>query len=797
MDDARLAHGGPFVTGPSRLFSEKLHVGCPNLGDRGRLLARFENVLDRRWLTNDGLYVQALEHQIAEYLGVQHCVAVCSATIGLQIAIRALGLTGEVIVPSFTFPATAHALAWQGIAPAFCDVDPVTHNIDPGTVERLIGPRTTGILAVHLWGNPCDVDALTEIAERRGLELLFDAAHAFGCSYRGRMIGNFGHAEVFSFHATKFVSAGEGGAIVTNDDELANKMRRLRNFGLEGRRCRRHWHERQDERICRGDGAHVAGEPGGIHRAESRQSRRLRRGPGRHSRPAVVRHADSRATQSAVRRRGGRTTRGGDFARRNPGGLTLGKCARQALLLSGLPPDDALSRRARRRGCSAAAHRAIVRAAVAVSHGYRRVPRRHCADWRFPPRADRWAQEGGLGRAIMDDVKVSVCMVTYNHERYIAQAVESVLVQQTTFPIEIVIGEDCSTDSTRSILRGLARRHPGRLQLRLANRNEGGKTNFMGAFAACRGQYVAMLEGDDYWCCPTKLQMQADALDARPDWAICFHPAKCIYEDGLQGPAFLPENWQRTEATLVDLFEQNFISTNSVMFRNRLFPAFPPWFKEHTVGDWPLHILNAEHGNIGFLPDVMSAYRIHAHGIWAAEKLSTKLVCIFELLTALDHHFAGKYSREIDEYRLNTLRWVTGQLEAAEGDSKDFASLQSAHNRLEENFVALQSTYKRREEDFNSLEANYKRVEEKFVSLHSTYNRLEEDLLSLHSACIRLAEDSRALRAFHDSWSSSLTYRVAEGVPRPVIRLWNQVRRLFRRPDKPQPPTIRPISKAA
>jgi dTDP-4-amino-4,6-dideoxygalactose transaminase len=221
------------VTRHTPCFRRQLHVGCPNIGDREQLLARLEDILDRRWLTNNGPYVQAFEEQICHYLGVKHCIAICNATVGLEIAIRGLGLSGEAIVPSFTFPATAHALAWQGITPVFCDVDPATHNIDPEQVERLITPRTTGILGVHLWGNPCDVDALAEIANRRGLRLLYDAAHAFGCGRHDRMIGNFGDAEVFSFHATKFVNSGEGGAIVTNDDDLAESFRRLRSFGLE------------------------------------------------------------------------------------------------------------------------------------------------------------------------------------------------------------------------------------------------------------------------------------------------------------------------------------------------------------------------------------------------------------------------------------------------------------------------------------------------------------------------------------------------------------------------------------
>jgi dTDP-4-amino-4,6-dideoxygalactose transaminase len=139
-----------------------------------------------------------------------------------------------VIVPSYTFVATAHALQWQEITPVFCDVDERTHNLDPALVERLITPRTTGIIGTHVWGRPCPIDALTEIAQRRGLTLMFDAAHAFACSYGGRMIGGFGRAEIFSFHATKFLNSFEGGAIATNDDALAARIRLMKNFGFAG-----------------------------------------------------------------------------------------------------------------------------------------------------------------------------------------------------------------------------------------------------------------------------------------------------------------------------------------------------------------------------------------------------------------------------------------------------------------------------------------------------------------------------------------------------------------------------------
>jgi dTDP-4-amino-4,6-dideoxygalactose transaminase len=227
IDQLAIASGTP-------AFPEMLHVGRPNVGDQERLMGRIREMLDRRYFTNNGPFVQELEARIAEHAGVGHCVAMCNATVALEIAIRALGLTGEVVVPSLTFVATAHALQWQRITPVFADIAPGTHHLDPEQVERVLTPRTTGIIGVHLWGQPCDVEGLEELARRRNLALLFDAAHAFGCSHRGRRVGGFGDAEVFSFHATKFCNSFEGGAVVTDDGELAEKMRLMRNFGFAG-----------------------------------------------------------------------------------------------------------------------------------------------------------------------------------------------------------------------------------------------------------------------------------------------------------------------------------------------------------------------------------------------------------------------------------------------------------------------------------------------------------------------------------------------------------------------------------
>jgi dTDP-4-amino-4,6-dideoxygalactose transaminase len=217
----------------SPLF-EKKFVGRPNVGNREKFLLRVQDMLDRRWFSNDGPLVKEFEKGISEFLGVKHVVAMCNATVALEIASRALNLHGEVIVPSYTFVATAHALQWQEITPVFCDMDPSTHNIDPAKIERLITPKTTGILGVHLWGNGCDTEAIGEIAARRNLKVMYDASHGFACSKGGRMLGTFGECEVFSFHATKFLNCFEGGAVVTNNDDLAEKMRLMRNFGFQG-----------------------------------------------------------------------------------------------------------------------------------------------------------------------------------------------------------------------------------------------------------------------------------------------------------------------------------------------------------------------------------------------------------------------------------------------------------------------------------------------------------------------------------------------------------------------------------
>jgi dTDP-4-amino-4,6-dideoxygalactose transaminase len=215
---------------PAPLFRERFRFIHPTLPPLERVVAEYGQVFGSGLITN-GRLVARLEAAVCERLGVRHCIAVSSCTSGLMLVMKALGLRGEVILPSFTFFATGHAVLWNGLTPVFADCDPQTWNIDPGAVDRAITPRTAAIVAVHLYGNPAPVAELEWIAQKHGLKLLFDAAHAFGASYKGQAVGCFGDAEVFSLSPTKLLVAGEGGLVCTNDALLAHKLRAGRNYG--------------------------------------------------------------------------------------------------------------------------------------------------------------------------------------------------------------------------------------------------------------------------------------------------------------------------------------------------------------------------------------------------------------------------------------------------------------------------------------------------------------------------------------------------------------------------------------
>ena len=214
-------------------FSSPIYITSPLFPDLSELSERLEEIWDSGWLTNNACQHSLLEEKLREFLGVSHLSLFNNGTIGLLVACRSLGLSGEVITTPFTFPATPHSLTWNNIRPIFCDIDPVTLALDPDKIEAAVTPETTGILAVHVFGTPCDVVRIQEVANRHGLKVIYDAAHAFGVQLDNIGIGNFGDITMFSFHATKMFHTAEGGALCFRDKGLKTKVDLLKNFGIK------------------------------------------------------------------------------------------------------------------------------------------------------------------------------------------------------------------------------------------------------------------------------------------------------------------------------------------------------------------------------------------------------------------------------------------------------------------------------------------------------------------------------------------------------------------------------------
>lgn len=243
-------------------------------------------------------------------------------------------------------------------------------------------------------------------------------------------------------------------------------------------------------------------------------------------------------------------------------------------------------------------------------------------------------------------MKLSVLMVTYNHERFIAQALTSVLAQRVNFDYEIVVGEDCSTDSTRDILMDFHRQYPDRIVPLLKDRNVGGGPNFEATLSACRGQYVALLEGDDYWMSDDKLKRQIEFLDTHPDFAICCHRARILHEMDI-GYADVSPTLAAGSYTIEDLLRGNFVMTSTSVLRRDLLSPLPGCFSEMNLGDWPRLALAARQGKIELMDEVMAAYRVHSEGVWSSLPLTSRLRDTIRMLTALDQYLGFQYTRTI------------------------------------------------------------------------------------------------------------------------------------------------------
>ncbi|MEA2101089.1 MAG: DegT/DnrJ/EryC1/StrS family aminotransferase [Thermodesulfobacteriota bacterium] len=215
-------------------FADALYVTRPALPDRKAVYRKIDEIWDSRWLTNIGEQHRHFESGLRQYLGVDNATLFCNGTIALQLACQSMRLSGEVITTPFTFAATTHVLYWNNLKPVFCDIDPYTFNIDPKQIESLISPYTTAILPVHVFGYPCDTEAIQEIADRYGIHVIYDAAHCFGVEMNGKQIGNFGDVSMFSFHATKVFHTIEGGALTYKDSRLKERLELAKNFGFIG-----------------------------------------------------------------------------------------------------------------------------------------------------------------------------------------------------------------------------------------------------------------------------------------------------------------------------------------------------------------------------------------------------------------------------------------------------------------------------------------------------------------------------------------------------------------------------------
>ncbi len=211
-----------------------INVSKPFIPDIKEYSHYLEGIWERGWLTNNGPLVNELELNLKDYLQTPHLLYVTNGTIALQLAIKALGLSGEIITTPFSYVATSSTIAWEGCEPVFVDIDPDNFNIDPSKIEAAITDKTSAIIATHVYGNPCDIDAIGRIAKKHKLKVIYDAAHCFGTLYKGKSIFAYGDVSTTSFHTTKIYHTVEGGAVFTTDPEVLKTMAYMRNFGHDG-----------------------------------------------------------------------------------------------------------------------------------------------------------------------------------------------------------------------------------------------------------------------------------------------------------------------------------------------------------------------------------------------------------------------------------------------------------------------------------------------------------------------------------------------------------------------------------
>jgi glycosyltransferase involved in cell wall biosynthesis len=265
---------------------------------------------------------------------------------------------------------------------------------------------------------------------------------------------------------------------------------------------------------------------------------------------------------------------------------------------------------------------------------------------------------------------LSVRLMTYNQAPFIAKTMESIMMQRTAYPVEVVVGDDFSSDGTLDIIRSF--NDSNSIKIKILERSEGDEywqkrrrygrlCNFVDIMENCRGDYIALLDGDDYWTSPHKLQRQADFLADHPECSMCFHPVQVIDETGEKATFVYPSGSGEKAFDFFNLLKENFIRSCSVMYRRYDDFEFPEWFRKVKFGDWPLHLLMASRGRIGFIDEVMSVYRVHGDGVWESRPMSENIPLIIDMLRFVDVHFSGRYHAQIKE-TIGRFQYSVGRL---------------------------------------------------------------------------------------------------------------------------------------
>jgi len=259
---------------------------------------------------------------------------------------------------------------------------------------------------------------------------------------------------------------------------------------------------------------------------------------------------------------------------------------------------------------------------------------------------------------------VDIVMSTYNHEKFLVQAIESVLAQKTDFEYRLNIADDCSTDGTQAIIKHYAHKHADRIRAVISPHHVGilhEDRVSIKVLQLCTARYVALLEGDDYWTDPYKLQKQVDFLESHADFAICFHNVKVAYEDQHQEPWYFCPPDQKETSTIEDLLDRNFIATASTVFRRERLGELPSWYRKLKIGDWPLHILNAQNGKVGYIDEVMSVYRIHHAGFWSKQSAIQNTLDEIAMFKALAKYLPKRYKGQIKSHLASLYYRLAGE----------------------------------------------------------------------------------------------------------------------------------------